>query len=177
MRCRCLVPLLGVLFIVALVASTWPFLESVPTTASSEADAVVALAGVDARTATAVALADDGVSSTLVLSYVPGAATGAVEARCAPAPVPGVECPVPDPVATHGEARALADLAAARGWTSLVVVTSRAHVPRARTLIGQCFDGDVKMVTLSEGSAERDFLKYLREWVALYAAMSVRRAC
>lgn len=47
---------------------------------------------------------------------------------------------------TRGEARAVGDLLAARGWTSITVVTSRYHMARAGALIRQCTTADVRLV-------------------------------
>src|SRR5262249_38139606 len=57
-----------------------------------------------------------------------------------------VYCPHPHPFSTRGEARAVAQLAAAHGWRSLVVVTSRYHVTRARMLFDRCFPGQIRAV-------------------------------
>jgi uncharacterized SAM-binding protein YcdF (DUF218 family) len=54
-------------------------------------------------------------------------------------------CPNPQPPTTLGEARALRELAAQHGWHSVIVVTSRPHVARARMIFERCFQGDVVM--------------------------------
>jgi hypothetical protein len=46
----------------------------------------------------------------------------------------------------HAEARSLGDLAAARGWRSLVVVTSTYGVAKARLLVDGCVAGRVDIV-------------------------------
>jgi uncharacterized SAM-binding protein YcdF (DUF218 family) len=38
------------------------------------------------------------------------------------------------------------DLAARRGWRSVVVVTSTYHARRAQLLLGRCFDGRLQIV-------------------------------
>jgi hypothetical protein len=57
-----------------------------------------------------------------------------------------VLCPQPDPDTTRGEARMVRDLAARRGWRSVVVVTSTYHARRAQLLLGRCFDGQLQIV-------------------------------
>jgi uncharacterized SAM-binding protein YcdF (DUF218 family) len=47
---------------------------------------------------------------------------------------------------TRGEARAIGELVAAKGWTSITVVTSRYHLARAGALIGQCTTADITLV-------------------------------
>lgn len=59
---------------------------------------------------------------------------------------------------TRGEARAIGNLVAAKGWTSITVVTSRYHVTRAGMLIRQCTTADVHLI----GSTP-DF--NLKQWV------------
>ncbi|MEV6768619.1 YdcF family protein [Nocardia sp. NPDC051030] len=56
-----------------------------------------------------------------------------------------LECFVPDPPTTKGEARQLRRLAAERGWQTVIVVTFRPHISRARYIVEQCFDGDLVM--------------------------------
>lgn len=57
-----------------------------------------------------------------------------------------LHCFVPDPPTTKGEARALRDLATQYGWRTVIVVTFRPHISRARFILKQCFDGDLVMV-------------------------------
>ena len=49
-----------------------------------------------------------------------------------------VVCFEPRPYSTRGEARAVARMARRRGWRSVLVVTSRYHVTRARLLFDRC---------------------------------------
>ncbi len=55
-------------------------------------------------------------------------------------------CFAPDPPTTKGEARALRELAAQHGWRTIIVVTFRAHISRARFILEQCFTGNLIMV-------------------------------
>ena|SRR5271167_1458416 len=61
---------------------------------------------------------------------------------------PGLDlhCFVPDPPTTKGEGRELRRLAAQYGWHTVIVVTFRPHISRARFILEQCFDGDLIMV-------------------------------
>jgi hypothetical protein len=54
-------------------------------------------------------------------------------------------CPNPDPQTTLGEARALRKLAAEHGWHTVIVVTFRPHISRARFIFERCFGGNVIM--------------------------------
>jgi len=55
-------------------------------------------------------------------------------------------CFVPDPPTTLGEGRELKRLAAERGWRTVIVVTFRPHISRARYILERCFGGDLIMV-------------------------------
>src|SRR5207253_8652412 len=100
------------------------------------ADAVVVLAGDHLRLGKALELMTRRVAPTLVISD--GLAPGWRQANRLCRGGGGgrfhVVCFRPDPYSTRGEARAVARMAAARGWRSVVVVTSTYHVTRARLL-------------------------------------------
>lgn len=72
-----------------------------------------------------------------------------------------LHCFVPDPPTTKGEAQELRRLAAQYGWRSVIVVTFRPHVSRARYILEQCFDGELIMV---ESPAQISF----SEWAFQY---------
>ena len=57
-----------------------------------------------------------------------------------------VVCLRPDPDSTLAEARAAAGLVAARRWQTVVVVTSRSHISRARLLFRRCVPAEISMV-------------------------------
>ncbi|MFE3189501.1 YdcF family protein [Nocardia sp. NPDC059240] len=61
-----------------------------------------------------------------------------------------LECFVPDPPTTKGEARQLRRLAAEHGWKTVIVVTFRPHISRARYILEQCFDGNLVMIESPE---------------------------
>jgi uncharacterized SAM-binding protein YcdF (DUF218 family) len=52
-----------------------------------------------------------------------------------------VSCFEPEPATTVGEARELRRLAIEQGWRTVIVVTFRPHISRARYILQQCFDG------------------------------------
>src|SRR5882762_9184025 len=53
---------------------------------------------------------------------------------------------VPATPTTKDEARGVRGLAAQYGWRTIIVVTFRPHISRARYILEQCFDGDLVMV-------------------------------
>jgi uncharacterized SAM-binding protein YcdF (DUF218 family) len=57
-----------------------------------------------------------------------------------------LQCFVPHPPTTKGEGRELRRLAALYGWHTVIVVTFRPHISRARFILERCFDGDLIMV-------------------------------
>lgn len=56
-----------------------------------------------------------------------------------------VICFAPDPSTTRGEAMFAQRMAKQRNWHSVIVISWRYHLVRARYIFGQCFDGDVVM--------------------------------
>jgi uncharacterized SAM-binding protein YcdF (DUF218 family) len=144
----------------------------------SRADAVVVLSGVrKARLATGLELVRSGVAPTLVISD--GTAPGWEEGNrlCDGASADfRVVCFRPHPYSTHGEAADVARLARARGWRSLVVVTSRYHLTRARLLFRRCFDGPVGAVS-ADTSPGAMALNVPFEWGKLLTQLTLERDC
>jgi hypothetical protein len=90
----------------------------------------------------------------------------------------GVRCFEPDPATTIGEARHIAVLASAHGWSHVTVVTSSWHTSRARVGLRQCLDADVSVVgTRPEGEPAFDLDRDLPEALGTLAAHTFRRAC
>ena len=82
------------------------------------------------------------------------------------------------PFTTRGEARYVARLARRRNWRSLIVVTSRYHVTRARLLYSRCYDGELTVVGATPnhepiGVATRT----IHEWGGLLNALTFERDC
>lgn len=88
-----------------------------------------------------------------------------------------VTCFVPHPSTTRGEAEELGRLAARHHWTSVIVVTSKYHVSRARMIISRCFHGRLSMVAAG-GSIS--FVRWAYEYVyqtAGYVKAALYRSC
>ena len=113
------------------------------------ADAILVLGGRDYdRYPFGIGLGEHGWAPTVVLS-VDRWRTG----LCAtPHPHLNLRCFIPDPPTTKGEARELHSLAATYGWRTIIVVTYRPHISRARFILEQCFDGNLVMVESPGGS-------------------------
>ena len=114
------------------------------------ADAILVLGGRDYdRYPFGIGLGEQGWAPNVVLS-IDRWRTG----LCAtPHPhLNNLRCFIPDPPTTKGEARELRSLAARYGWRTIIVVTSRPHISRARFILEQCFDGNLAMVESPGGS-------------------------
>ncbi|WP_148222712.1 YdcF family protein [Rhodococcus opacus] len=112
-------------------------------------DAIVVLGGErDGREEFAFDLARQGLSRNVVLSDPYGPYGTKLAARCETRdPRFTVRCIPPNPSTTLGEAVFTRNLATANGWNSLMVVSWRYHLPRARYIFSRCLDGrDVLMV-------------------------------
>jgi hypothetical protein len=59
-----------------------------------------------------------------------------------------VECVLPDPYSTRGEARVLGEQVEAQGWSRVAVLTSTPHAARARMLAERCTDAEVLVWTV-----------------------------
>jgi uncharacterized SAM-binding protein YcdF (DUF218 family) len=149
----------------------WPVQDS-----PRRADAVVVLAGDHLRLGKALELMTRRVAPTLVISD--GLAPGWREANrlCRGGARFRVLCFRPDPYSTRGEARTVARMAAARGWRSVLVVTSKYHVTRARLLFDRCVSG---RVSVTGATYQRSLipLEVFLEPAKLVYALVVRRSC
>ena len=85
-------------------------------------------------------------------------------------------CFHPDPYSTRGEAEAFARLAAKRGWRSVIVVSSRYHLVRARMLFERCYDGRVATAS-SNGSLWGRIVAAPIETVKLGYALLIKSGC
>lgn len=141
---RLLLLTLGLTAIVALaVASVFLFILY-DDDAVTTADAVVVLAGSRFRLPVGLELVERGVAPVLVISDGLDPRSPLANRLCRNRAQ--VLCPKPDPYSTRGEARLVARLAAERGWDSIVVVSSRFHLFRARILFARCYGGRLAFV-------------------------------
>ncbi len=157
----------------ALLAAVviWP-----PSREPARADAVVLLSGDGARLPKALALMERQVAPSLVFVGQPD--TIEVMDICrVPQPFE-VVCLRPDPDTTQTEAQATGRLATERRWRSIVVVTSRFHLVRARMLFRRCFDGVVDAVGDYPQYGREFAMNQIRhEWLGLVHATFLERDC
>ena len=164
--------------VASLVLFVWPPARS---GAPAHADAVVVLSGgLNRRLDPALALVRRGVAPVLAIS-------GALhdqrwkKARRLCRGLEGptrfrVLCFEPKPDSTQGEARAIARLADARGWSRVVVVTSTFHVTRAKLLIGRCYKRGLWLIGTGSPGARLP-LEWASETAKLLVQLTIRRGC
>jgi hypothetical protein len=104
------------------------------------ADAIVVIGPVDDwREDLAYELVDQGIADTVTFTSFRASEP---DDFCTPrSPDVRVECILPDPYTTQGEATWVRDAARERGWERVVVITMDAHIERARFIFQNCVDG------------------------------------
>lgn len=133
-------------FLIPAVALVWILIVStmvlVPLqVAVRHVDAVVSLAPGHQRLPAAVEYQEAGLADNLVISWFPGSISSAAiepefgwleNQKCRATNESSVHCLTPELNSTYGEALAVGSLAVAKGWDSILIVTSRYHVFRTR---------------------------------------------
>jgi uncharacterized SAM-binding protein YcdF (DUF218 family) len=132
------------------------------------ADAIMVLGGDhDGREDYGLNLARDHWASTVVFSdpYEPDDLV--MQRVCRNTGDVEVICRRPSPLTTRGESDMMRQLARERGWSRIIVVSWRYHLPRARLIFRQCFSdqpGSTIMVAVP-----RPYRFSLLEWELVYA--------
>ena len=149
----------------------WP-----PVPEPSKANAVVLLSGDGSRLPLALRLMQEGLAPTLVFVGTPD--TLEVVNVCQQPQPFEVVCLRPHPDSTRAEARVTGQLAEARSWKSMVLVTSKYHLTRARMLFARCFEGTVQAVGEPPPYGEEFARRQVRhELLALGYATLLDRDC
>lgn len=153
--------------VAALILAGFPVYVRPQVDPVRKADAILVLGGPSyGRYARGFELGSRGAAPTVVVSNPNGRNDPWLTQQCASAHAFEIVCFVPDPPTTRGEGRELRRLSAERGWRTVVVVTFRPHVSRARFILHRCFDGELVMV-------EPDDPVPARQWVVEYALQTV----
>jgi hypothetical protein len=97
-------------------------------------------------------------------------------AKFCAAPHADVECFEPEPDTTKGEARELRRLANRYGWRTVIVVTFRPRISRARFILEQCFAGELIMAASPHIPVTRWAFEYAYQ-TAGYVRAVVQPAC
>jgi uncharacterized SAM-binding protein YcdF (DUF218 family) len=173
---------LSVLLLAAIVLfglGVWLFLLRPQDPLPSRADAIVVLAGSPQRLPVALDLVGAGIARTLVVSEDSAANDGERYALCHGATPKRYTliCRKASPFSTRGEAELIGRLASSHGWRSLVVVTSRYHMYRAKRLIDRCTTATVAMRATDGDSWWQKTKAVPLEWLKLARAETLRRGC
>jgi len=133
-------------------------------------DAIIVLGGqFDGRQEYGIELARSGISKNVVISDWLVGKSSKIRDICETGD-PGitVTCIPPRPSTTRGEALFTQELATRNGWRSVLVISWRYHLPRARYIFSQCFDGQIVMRPVP-----RDYNFSLAEWEYTYLYQTV----
>lgn len=142
----------------------------------ARADVVVLLSGDGGRLPGALRLMQQRVAPTLLFLGQPD--TQAVADLCREPQSFAVICIRPRPDDTRTEARAAGREARTRNWHSMVLVTSRYHITRARILFRRCFGGDLHTTGYTPDYGPT-FARHeiAHEWLGLVYASVLARGC
>ena len=157
----------------------WLFLLYPEDSLPAHPDAVIVLAGSEARLPVALRLVEHGSAKTLVVSQDEAAHDPARYSLCH-GPKPKrytLVCRTAAPFSTRGEARMIADLVKKNSWVSVVVVTSRYHLYRARMLLRRCSGVDLSMRATDGDSWSQKAVAIPLEYVKLARAETFQRSC
>lgn len=138
-------------------------------------DAVVVLGGEhDGREEYGLELVGGGVAPVLLLSD-PYPENDAVMRRVCGTELAAVEiiCSRPPELTTRGEARLVRQLANERGWKSVLVVSWRYHLPRARMIFEKCFPAGSLSVSMRGVPTPYDYSLARWEFTYLYQYSSL----
>jgi hypothetical protein len=136
--------------LIAAVIGGWPVYVRPQIDHLRHADAIFMLGGPGGQDRFALAndLVKQGWAPRLVMSTSTAASRDPWVAHfCTDWPAFKVDCIIPDPPTTKGEGRELHRLAEKYNWRTVIVVTWRPHISRARFILKRCFDGDLVMVS------------------------------
>jgi uncharacterized SAM-binding protein YcdF (DUF218 family) len=132
------------------------------------ADAIIVLGGEhDGREDYGLKLAREGWASTVVMSNPYGPDDPVMRRVCHDTVDIQVVCRRPEPFSTRGEAIFTRQLADARSWTKVIVVSWRYHLPRARLIFRQCFNDQPGSAVMA--AVPRRYQYSLLEWELVYA--------
>lgn len=157
----------GCLLVMAMIAAGLPVYVFPQLDPLRRADAILILGGAHyLRYPFGLDSATRGWAPNVVVSNPRGASDPWLTELCAtPNPRYTLHCFTPEPSTTRGEGRELRRLADTHDWRTVIVVTFRPHVSRARFILEKCFDGELIM-TAPPGPIS------LRRWVAEYVYQS-----
>lgn len=117
----------------------------------AKVDAIVVLGGEhDGREAYGLKLAGQGYAPTVLMSDPYGPRDPVMKRYCRRQADIEVICRPPVPSTTRGEALMTRALAEQRGWRSVIVISWRYHLPRARRIFDVCFGAPDRTVIMRD---------------------------
>ncbi|KKF02459.1 YdcF family protein [Mycolicibacterium obuense] len=117
----------------------------------AKVDAIVVLGGEhDGREAYGLKLAQQGYAPTVLMSDPYGPRDPVMKRFCRRQADIEVICRPPVPSTTRGEALMTRVLAEQRGWRSVIVISWRYHLPRARRIFDVCFASPNRTVIMRD---------------------------
>lgn len=136
-------------------ATAWRWVAHAPIDAQARVDAVYVLGPVETRIEQARQIMDEGVAPLLLATTSLDQRTGEAYAteHCGEQSAGyRIECVLPDPYTTQGEAQLLAGQVREHGWDRVAVVTSPAHAARARLWMERCVPAEVLVWDYDDGT-------------------------
>lgn len=150
----------------ALMLSGYVFYSHAREDALRPVDAIIVLGGEnDGRVPYGLALAKQGLARQVVISNPHGTSDPGANEGCAVRDSRfTVTCFAPSPSTTRGEAEFTRTLAEQNRWTSILLVSWRYHLPRARYIFERCFAGDIAVRAVPRG-----YHSNVAKWAYTYA--------
>jgi len=163
--------LVGALAVLTARIFVWPSLPPLP----SKADAIVQLGGPGNRRFVALELARAGRAPLVAISVSDDEIN---TSWCAAGMLRGVHvvCFHREPFTTRGEARAVGDMAAQRGWHSVILVTTPDQAKRAELRVSRCFPGAISVATARLPLRQWPW-QIVYQWGATLKAYTVETTC
>jgi uncharacterized SAM-binding protein YcdF (DUF218 family) len=124
-----------------------------------------------------VSLAEQGYAPQLVLSLQNSQSCKYDKAYLANLSKVQVNCFIPNPQTTQGEARAIEAFARRFHWTRIIVVVQTTQASRARLRIGRCYSGQVLEVAFSPQGIWQWLYQFAYEWGAMFKAVVLQPSC
>ena len=177
---RRLISILLIAGVVLFGLGVWLFLfrkdDSLPVRG---ADAVVVLAGSDKRLPVALDLMRYHAAKTLVVSETSQTDDPARFRLCHGTKPHGYRliCRRADPFSTRGEAEMTAALATRNHWRSLVIVSSRYHLFRAKRIFARCTSAKLVMRGADGDKLWWKAMSIPYEWAKLARSVTLQRGC
>lgn len=168
-----------VALVVVIVAVGVPVYVAPQVDQLRHADAIVVLGGHDyERYPYGLELALSGYAPEIAMSNPAGSEDIWLTDMCRHQRYPfHVSCFEPDPPTTRGEAQEIGRLARAHHWQSIIVVTFRPHISRARYIISRCYDGELIMSDSKAAISVGDWAWNYLYQTAGYIRASLQSGC